>query len=156
MPRVLRRGDFRNCQNLKVCGISYDGGYQQYMIAPVEALVAIPDGLNDAEAACRCSVRALPLTTHCGIAVRCPETWLRCRVSEAWDISAFNSRISLVIRWPRSGVGLKNAALAKGNWEPACTSTVKRPRRRKMFAKARRRAGDFGDCAKLEGDVGID
>ena len=46
-----RRGDFRNCQNLKIPGISYDGGYQQYMLAPVEALVAMPDSLNDAEAA---------------------------------------------------------------------------------------------------------
>ena len=46
-----RRGDFRNCRNLKIPGISYDGGYQQYMIAPVEALVAMPDSLNDAEAA---------------------------------------------------------------------------------------------------------
>jgi D-arabinose 1-dehydrogenase-like Zn-dependent alcohol dehydrogenase len=36
---------------VKVAGISYDGGYQQYMIAPIEALVAIPDGLNDVEAA---------------------------------------------------------------------------------------------------------
>jgi len=46
-----RRGDFRNCRNLKISGISYDGGYQQYMLAPVEALVAIPDSLSDAEAA---------------------------------------------------------------------------------------------------------
>jgi len=46
-----RRGDFRNCRNLKVPGISYDGGYQQYMVAPVEALVAMPDTLGDAEAA---------------------------------------------------------------------------------------------------------
>jgi D-arabinose 1-dehydrogenase-like Zn-dependent alcohol dehydrogenase len=46
-----RRGDFRNCRNLKVPGISYDGGYQQYMVAPVEALVAIPETLSDAEAA---------------------------------------------------------------------------------------------------------
>jgi len=46
-----RRGDFRNCQNLQVPGISYDGGYQQYMIAPVEALVPIPDSLSDADAA---------------------------------------------------------------------------------------------------------
>jgi len=46
-----RRGDFGHCQNLKVAGISYDGGYQQYMLAPVEALVAIPDGLDAAEAA---------------------------------------------------------------------------------------------------------
>jgi D-arabinose 1-dehydrogenase-like Zn-dependent alcohol dehydrogenase len=49
--RECRRGDFRNCRNIRVCGISYDGGYQQYMIAPVEALVSIPDGLNDVEAA---------------------------------------------------------------------------------------------------------
>src|SRR5215467_7709722 len=49
--RECRRGDFRNCRNVQVCGISYDGGYQQYMVAPVEALVAIPDSLKDAEAA---------------------------------------------------------------------------------------------------------
>jgi D-arabinose 1-dehydrogenase-like Zn-dependent alcohol dehydrogenase len=49
--RECRRGDFRNCQNLKIPGISYDGGYQQYMVAPVEALVAMPDSLKDAEAA---------------------------------------------------------------------------------------------------------
>jgi D-arabinose 1-dehydrogenase-like Zn-dependent alcohol dehydrogenase len=46
-----RRGDFRNCRNLKIPGISYDGGYQQYMLAPVEALVAIPESLSAAEAA---------------------------------------------------------------------------------------------------------
>jgi D-arabinose 1-dehydrogenase-like Zn-dependent alcohol dehydrogenase len=46
-----RRGDFRNCRNLMVAGISYDGGYQEYMIAPVEALAAIPESLNTAEAA---------------------------------------------------------------------------------------------------------
>jgi len=46
-----RRGDFANCRNVKVAGISYDGGYQQYMVAPVEALAALPDGLSDAEAA---------------------------------------------------------------------------------------------------------
>jgi D-arabinose 1-dehydrogenase-like Zn-dependent alcohol dehydrogenase len=46
-----RRGDFRNCRNLKVPGINYDGGYQQYMVAPVEALAAIPESLSDADAA---------------------------------------------------------------------------------------------------------
>jgi D-arabinose 1-dehydrogenase-like Zn-dependent alcohol dehydrogenase len=49
--RECRRGDFRNCRNVKVTGISYDGGYQQYMVAPVEAVVPIPDGLSDVEAA---------------------------------------------------------------------------------------------------------
>jgi len=49
--RECRRGDFRNCRNVKVTGASYDGGYQQYMVAPVEALVPIPEGLSDVEAA---------------------------------------------------------------------------------------------------------
>jgi D-arabinose 1-dehydrogenase-like Zn-dependent alcohol dehydrogenase len=48
---ACRRGDFGNCQNLKIAGISYDGGYQQYMVAPVEALTAIPESLSDVDAA---------------------------------------------------------------------------------------------------------
>jgi D-arabinose 1-dehydrogenase-like Zn-dependent alcohol dehydrogenase len=46
-----RRGDFRNCRNVLISGVSYDGGYQEYMIAPIEALAAIPDTLSDADAA---------------------------------------------------------------------------------------------------------
>ena len=48
---ACRRGDFGNCQNMKIAGISYDGGYQQYMVAPVEALTAIPESLSNTEAA---------------------------------------------------------------------------------------------------------
>jgi D-arabinose 1-dehydrogenase-like Zn-dependent alcohol dehydrogenase len=48
---ACRRGDFRNCRNRKVAGITYDGGYQQYMVAPVEALVALPESLSPADAA---------------------------------------------------------------------------------------------------------
>ena len=46
-----RRGDFGNCQNMKISGISYDGGYQQYMVAPESGLTAMPEGLSDVEAA---------------------------------------------------------------------------------------------------------
>jgi D-arabinose 1-dehydrogenase-like Zn-dependent alcohol dehydrogenase len=49
--RECRRGDFRNCRNLQIPGISYDGGYQEYMVAPTSALVAIPDALGDVDAA---------------------------------------------------------------------------------------------------------
>jgi D-arabinose 1-dehydrogenase-like Zn-dependent alcohol dehydrogenase len=45
-----RRGDFMNCRNQQVTGISYDGGYQEYMLAPPEALAAIPDGISDIDA----------------------------------------------------------------------------------------------------------
>jgi len=46
-----RRGDFVNCQNAKITAISFDGGYQEYMVAPVEAVAAMPDDLPAAEAA---------------------------------------------------------------------------------------------------------
>lgn len=46
-----RKGDFVHCRNEKIAGISYDGGYQQYMIAPAEAVAAIPESLRDVEAA---------------------------------------------------------------------------------------------------------
>lgn len=46
-----RRGDFITCQRAQITGISFDGGYAEYVVAPVEALARIPDGLSDAEAA---------------------------------------------------------------------------------------------------------
>src|SRR5712671_4272360 len=48
---ACRRGDFVNCANVKICGISYDGGYQEYMVAPVEALAQMAESLDPAEAA---------------------------------------------------------------------------------------------------------
>jgi D-arabinose 1-dehydrogenase-like Zn-dependent alcohol dehydrogenase len=46
-----RRGDYVTCQTApQVPGISYDGGYADYMIAPAEALALIPEDLSAAEA----------------------------------------------------------------------------------------------------------
>src|SRR5256886_841198 len=45
-----RRGDFANFRNLKISGISYDGGYQEYMISPVGTPAPIPESLDAAEA----------------------------------------------------------------------------------------------------------
>ncbi len=46
-----RRGDFINCANEKWTGIHYDGGYAEYMLAPWEAVAAMPDALDPVEAA---------------------------------------------------------------------------------------------------------
>ena len=46
-----RRGDFVTCKYLQVPGISYDGGYADYVIAPTQALAIIPDKLSAVEAA---------------------------------------------------------------------------------------------------------
>jgi D-arabinose 1-dehydrogenase-like Zn-dependent alcohol dehydrogenase len=48
---ACRRGDFVNCANGKVTGLSYDGGYGEYMIAPVDAVARMPDSLDPADAA---------------------------------------------------------------------------------------------------------
>jgi D-arabinose 1-dehydrogenase-like Zn-dependent alcohol dehydrogenase len=46
-----RRGDFVTCRYAQIPGISYDGGYADYMIAPTEALAIIPDELSATDAA---------------------------------------------------------------------------------------------------------
>jgi D-arabinose 1-dehydrogenase-like Zn-dependent alcohol dehydrogenase len=45
-----RRGDFITCVEVRYPGISYNGGYADYMIAPAEAVVRIPEGLSPVEA----------------------------------------------------------------------------------------------------------
>lgn len=45
-----RRGDFVTCRRLQIPGLSYDGGYAEYVVAPFEALASIPDELSAAEA----------------------------------------------------------------------------------------------------------
>src|SRR4029453_2613633 len=46
-----RRGDFVNCEVHRITGLNYDGGYSEYMIAPVQALASIPDEISFEEAA---------------------------------------------------------------------------------------------------------
>jgi D-arabinose 1-dehydrogenase-like Zn-dependent alcohol dehydrogenase len=46
-----RRGDFILCENQLISGISFDGGYADYVIAPANALAFVPDDLSDVEAA---------------------------------------------------------------------------------------------------------
>jgi D-arabinose 1-dehydrogenase-like Zn-dependent alcohol dehydrogenase len=46
-----RQGDFNNCENEKITALSFDGGYAEYMIAPAEAVAAIPENLPAADAA---------------------------------------------------------------------------------------------------------
>ena len=46
-----RSGDFITCSNLTITGFHFDGGYQQYMLAPANGLARIPEKLGFAEAA---------------------------------------------------------------------------------------------------------
>lgn len=46
-----RRGDFVACDRGQITGISHDGGYADFLVAPVDGLARIPDELSAVEAA---------------------------------------------------------------------------------------------------------
>lgn len=46
-----RRGDFISCQAGHITGLTADGGYAEYLVAPADALAAVPDALSFEEAA---------------------------------------------------------------------------------------------------------
>ena len=46
-----RKGMFINCDKAQVCGVSYDGGYAEYLVVPQEAVARMPDGLDPIDAA---------------------------------------------------------------------------------------------------------
>jgi D-arabinose 1-dehydrogenase-like Zn-dependent alcohol dehydrogenase len=48
---ACRRGRFVHCVNAQVTGISFDGGYADFVVAPQDALAALPEALSFPEAA---------------------------------------------------------------------------------------------------------
>jgi D-arabinose 1-dehydrogenase-like Zn-dependent alcohol dehydrogenase len=46
-----RRGDFIDCQNMGIPGVTFDGGYADYVLVKSNALALIPDDLADEDAA---------------------------------------------------------------------------------------------------------
>lgn len=48
---ACKRGDLSNCESFLTTGISFDGGYAEYMTAPMQGLAAIPEELVPVEAA---------------------------------------------------------------------------------------------------------
>jgi D-arabinose 1-dehydrogenase-like Zn-dependent alcohol dehydrogenase len=47
---ACRHGDFFACQSGRITGLTYDGGYADYMIAHSSALALLPEGLSPIEA----------------------------------------------------------------------------------------------------------
>jgi alcohol dehydrogenase, propanol-preferring len=48
---ACRKGLFINCEKAQVTGMSYDGGYAEYVVVPHEAVARIPDDIEAIEAA---------------------------------------------------------------------------------------------------------
>ena len=49
--RACMRGKFLHCRAGRVTGISFDGGYAEYLVAPAVAVARLPEGMPFAEAA---------------------------------------------------------------------------------------------------------
>jgi alcohol dehydrogenase/propanol-preferring alcohol dehydrogenase len=49
--KACRRGEFFACQTGQITGLSHDGGYAEYMIAPASSVALVPEGLSPVEAA---------------------------------------------------------------------------------------------------------
>src|SRR5215472_19032371 len=43
---ACRAGDFISCERLQITGFHFDGGYQQFMLAPERGLARIPDAVS--------------------------------------------------------------------------------------------------------------
>src|SRR5437773_8607920 len=122
---ACRRGDFANCANLKISGISYDGGYQEYMLAPVEALARMPESLDAAEAApLLCAgITTFNALRHSGalpsdlVAIQgiggLGHLGIQFAQRFGYSVAAIG-RVQRMAPWQRS-------------WEPACTSTASQP-----------------------------
>ncbi len=46
-----RRGEENLCESARFTGLHHDGGYAEYMVVPVDFVVPLPEGLDDAAAA---------------------------------------------------------------------------------------------------------
>lgn len=46
-----RRGDYITCENGRIPGITFDGGYADHVVVPADALARVPSGMDAAEAA---------------------------------------------------------------------------------------------------------
>lgn len=86
-----RRGDMVACQNPLIPGLTYDGGYADYIVAPAEALAAVPESLKSADAApLLCA--GLPRSTRFATAALNRRTRSRCSVWAAWGILACSTQ----------------------------------------------------------------
>jgi D-arabinose 1-dehydrogenase-like Zn-dependent alcohol dehydrogenase len=107
---ACRNGDFFGCQvALQITGISFDGGYAEYMLAPAIAVALMPVGLPPADAA---PLMCAGITTFNALrnsGARVVATSLPCSVLVVLDISAFNMPSGWVSKPSASrGVRTKN------------------------------------------------
>ena len=145
-----RRGDFITCANAQIPGISYDGGYADAMIAPFEALAAIPDELQAAEAA---PLLCAGITTYNAL------RHSGARPGDLVAVLGIGGLGHLGVQFA-ARMGCRTVAIARGAGKGAAGTPARRPSRHRQpgagragrAPRARRRAGDPLDGHQLPGD----
>src|ERR1041385_3994900 len=105
-----RRGNLFACETGQVTGISFDGGYGEYMIAPVSAVARFPDDLSPVDAAPLLS-EGSRRSTPCETPAHVPAMLSQCLAWAGWVTSACNT--------PRRWVSTSSpsrAAKTKSRW----------------------------------------
>jgi hypothetical protein len=111
---ACRRGDLSNCRNSLTTGISFDGGYAEYMAAPMQALTLIPTELNSLETApLLCAGRiAFSALRNSGAKAGDLVAILVWEVLDIWQYSSPENSVSR--RWPCRAARIKKSWLM--NW----------------------------------------
>ena len=132
---ACRRGDFFACQTFTaITGITYDGGYAEYMIARAEALALVPEELSPVEAAPLMCAGVTTFNALRNSGARPGGIRSRCWGSAGWDTWGFSSR-------PRRGSGRlrSRAGRTRRRWRAnsgrGTTSTARRRIRRRSCAR---------------------
>ena len=99
-----RRGDFINCKFQKITALTFDGGYQEYMVAPAEACALIPEDLPADEAA--------PLLCA-GITVYNPLRHSGARAGDLVAVQGIGGLGHLGIQYARQ-MGFRTVAIGRG------------------------------------------
>ena len=146
-----RRGHFILCQVEKITGISYDGGYAEYVVVPAEAVAAMPDDLPRTKPH-RCSAPASPFTTRCAMRVPAPDDLVA--------VQGIGGLGHLGIQFARQ-MGFRTVAIGRGGDKEALVKQLGAHQYIDSDAgapaaalKARGRRGcDSGHRARFQGDL---
>jgi alcohol dehydrogenase len=89
--RPCRRGEFVHCEVRMVTGVSFPGGYADYVVAPATALARIPDELTAVDAA-PLACAGLTMFNSLRRTDAGPAIWSRSSGSAGWGISGCSLR----------------------------------------------------------------
>ncbi len=160
-----RRGDFFTCQtSTDVTGVTRDGGYAEYMLAPTSALALVPDELSVPWMRRRSCAPASPRSTVFATAAHGRATWLPWSASAASATWRFNTRRRWAAepspsraektksRWPGSSAHIITSTTRRKIPRPNCKSSAAQRYPRHRHQRRRHEAVHSAASASRQAD----